>query len=75
MYKRQEIDRYNISETEGLSLRGINDGKLGYSYTEKVDESSIDMLSLIHIYYMLIMKADLFLLERYGLERNPLFHL
>src|SRR5690554_3083743 len=39
-----EIDRYNISETEGLSLRGINDGKLGYSYTEKVDESSIDML-------------------------------
>ena len=39
-----EIDRYNISETEGLSLRGINDGKLGYCYTEKVDESSIDML-------------------------------
>ncbi|GFN36114.1 TldD/PmbA family protein [Tepidimicrobium xylanilyticum] len=39
-----EIDRYNISETEGLSFRGINNGKLGYSYTEKVDESSIDML-------------------------------
>ena len=41
---RGELDRYNISETEGLSLRGINDGKLGYSFTEKVDESSIDML-------------------------------
>ncbi|HSH36888.1 TldD/PmbA family protein, partial [Schnuerera sp.] len=41
---KREIDRYNISETEGLSLRGINDGKLGYCYTEKVDESSIDML-------------------------------
>lgn len=39
-----EIDRYNISETEGLSLKGINDGKIGYSYTEKVDESSMDML-------------------------------
>lgn len=39
-----EIDRYNISDTEGLSLRGISNGKMGYSYTEKLDESSIDML-------------------------------
>lgn len=39
-----EIDRYNISETEGLSLRGVSDGKMGYAYTEKLDESSIDML-------------------------------
>ncbi|NLX61188.1 MAG: TldD/PmbA family protein [Tissierellia bacterium] len=39
-----EIDRYNISETEGLSLRGTTNGKMGYSYTEKLDESSIDML-------------------------------
>lgn len=39
-----EIDKYNISDTEGLSLRGINENKMGYSYTEKVDESSIDML-------------------------------
>lgn len=39
-----EIDRYNISETEGLSLRGITKGKIGYSYTERLDESSINML-------------------------------
>lgn len=39
-----EIDRYNISETEGLSLRGISNDKMGYSYTEKLDASSIDML-------------------------------
>ena len=39
-----EIDKYNISDTEGLSLRGIADDKMGYSYTEKVDETSIDML-------------------------------
>ena len=39
-----EIDRYNISESGGLSLRGIFDGKMGYSYTEKLDQSSIDML-------------------------------
>ncbi|MBZ2175563.1 TldD/PmbA family protein [Schnuerera sp. xch1] len=39
-----EIDKYNISDTEGLSLRGICNDNMGYSYTEKVDESSIDIL-------------------------------
>ena len=39
-----EIDKYSISETEGLSFRGIVDDKMGYSYTEKLDQSSIDML-------------------------------
>ena len=40
----KELDGYSLSESEGLSLRGIYNGKMGYSYTEKVDESSIDML-------------------------------
>lgn len=39
-----EVDKYSISESGGLSLRGISNGKMGYSYTEKLDESSIDML-------------------------------
>ncbi len=39
-----EIDDYNISDEDGLSLRGIYKGKMGYSYTEKIDESSIEML-------------------------------
>ena len=39
-----ELDKYNISGTEGMSFRGIHNDKMGYSYTEKVDESSIDML-------------------------------
>ncbi|WP_432404946.1 TldD/PmbA family protein [Wukongibacter sp. M2B1] len=39
-----EIDDYSISDEYGLSFRGIYDGKMGYSYTEKIDESSIDML-------------------------------
>lgn len=39
-----EIDRLNISDTEGLSLRGVSNGKMGYAYTEKLDESSIEML-------------------------------
>ncbi len=39
-----EIDGFNISESGGLSLRGIYDDRIGYSYTEKLDESSVDML-------------------------------
>lgn len=39
-----EIDKYSISDEIGLSFRGVYNGKMGYSYTEKVDESSIDML-------------------------------
>ncbi|HZK33622.1 MAG TPA: TldD/PmbA family protein [Tissierellaceae bacterium] len=39
-----EIDKYSIAESGGLSLRGISNGKMGYSYTEKIDESSIEML-------------------------------
>lgn len=39
-----ELDDYSISDEEGLSFRGIYRGKMGYSYTEKLDESSIDML-------------------------------
>ena len=39
-----EIDKYSIAQSGGLSLRGIYNGKMGYSYTEKIDEDSIDML-------------------------------
>lgn len=41
---QKDLDGYSLSESEGLSLRGIYKGKMGYSYTEKVDESSIDLL-------------------------------
>ncbi|KNF08125.1 TldD/PmbA family protein [Gottschalkia purinilytica] len=41
---KKEIDKYSISNQEGLSFRGIYNGKMGYSYTEKVDETSIDIL-------------------------------
>lgn len=40
----KELDGYSLSESEGLSLRGMYNGKMGYSYSEKVDESSIDLL-------------------------------
>ena len=40
----KELDGYSLSEAEGLSFRGLYKGKMGYSYTEKVDETSIEML-------------------------------
>jgi len=40
----QEIDHYSINEDRGLSFRGLMDKKLGYAYTEKLDESSINRL-------------------------------
>ena len=39
-----EISKYSIAESGGLSLRGLSDGKMGYSYTEKLDESSFHEL-------------------------------
>lgn len=39
-----ELDKYNVSSSEGLSLRGLANDKVGYSYTEKIDKSSINML-------------------------------
>lgn len=41
---QKELETYNLSEGEGLSLRGVYRGKMGYSYTEKADEASIDRL-------------------------------
>lgn len=39
-----EIDNYSISKEEGLSFRCLYNGKMGYSYTERIDETSINML-------------------------------
>lgn len=39
-----EIDSYKNSKGLGVSLRGIVDGKMGYSYTTKLEESSIEEL-------------------------------
>lgn len=40
----KEIDSYSLSQSEGLSFRGMYNGKMGYSYTEKVDDSSIELI-------------------------------
>lgn len=38
------VDKYSLNKTFGLSFRGKIKGKMGYSYTEKLDEESIEML-------------------------------
>lgn len=39
-----EIDKYSVSQSGGLSLRGLKDGKMGYSYMEILDEAKLDDL-------------------------------
>ncbi|GAU76102.1 TldD/PmbA family protein [Fusibacter sp. 3D3] len=41
---KQELDKYSLSENGGISYRGIIEGKMGYSYTEKMDEQAVEML-------------------------------
>ncbi len=39
-----EIDRYTIAVDGGLAFRGRLNGKMGYAYTELIDDSAIEML-------------------------------
>ncbi|MBM7094398.1 TldD/PmbA family protein [Bacillus sp. H-16] len=39
-----EVDSYTVANDGGLSFRGLIDGQMGYAYTEKIDETSIDLL-------------------------------
>ncbi|WP_026477162.1 TldD/PmbA family protein [Alkaliphilus transvaalensis] len=41
---KEEIDKYRIAVEGGLSFRGVYNNKMGYAYTEKIDESSVEML-------------------------------
>ena len=40
----QNVDSYSVSVTQGLSFRGLYEGKMGYTYTEKCDDSSIPFI-------------------------------
>lgn len=39
-----EVDDYSVADESGLAFRGLFDGKMGYSFTEKIDETSLDIL-------------------------------
>ncbi len=40
----QKIEAFNYSDAKGLGVRVIVAGKLGYSYTEKIDEESFKLI-------------------------------
>lgn len=39
-----EVDGHTIANEGGLSFRGLVEGKMGYAYTEKIDDSQIQFL-------------------------------
>ncbi|MDN4606345.1 TldD/PmbA family protein [Sporosarcina highlanderae] len=39
-----EVDKYDFSDVQGASVRGLYNGKTGYAYTEKFDEESVAFL-------------------------------
>ncbi|MDP3386131.1 MAG: TldD/PmbA family protein [Eubacteriales bacterium] len=39
-----KIDNFSVSNSEGVSFRALHNNKMGYAYTEKVDDSSIPFL-------------------------------
>ena len=39
-----EVEKYNLAKSFGLSFRGKFNGKLGYSFTEILDEASLIQL-------------------------------
>ncbi|MBN1624443.1 MAG: TldD/PmbA family protein [Clostridia bacterium] len=41
---RSEIDGYKLADNSGLGFRGFYNGKIGYSYTEKISDDSIPYL-------------------------------
>lgn len=41
---KEEVEKYNLTTSYGLSFRGKINDKIGYSYTEILDEDAINML-------------------------------
>ena len=44
MCQQDQINNYTVNSTQGLSLRGIYQGKMGYAATEAFDESAVAQL-------------------------------
>ncbi len=44
MVFKGEVNDYSVNTSAGISFRAMVDGKMGYSYTEAMDDEAIDML-------------------------------
>ena len=41
---QKEIDNYSVNVSKGLGFRGVYNGRMGYAYTEILDEESINLM-------------------------------
>jgi PmbA protein len=41
---KKEVDKYSLNKTMGISFRGIYGGKMGYAYTEIMDDEAVELL-------------------------------
>ncbi|MGL5353485.1 MAG: TldD/PmbA family protein [Clostridium sp.] len=41
---KEEVDKYKLTNSYGLSFRGKIEGKIGYSYTQILDQDAIDLM-------------------------------
>jgi len=39
-----QLDSYSLADSRGLSFRGLYRGKLGYAFTERLDQGSVELL-------------------------------
>ena len=41
---RGKVDDYKVKRRSGFSFRGMKNGRMGYAYTEVLDEDAVSML-------------------------------
>lgn len=41
---KKEVDKYSLNKTIGISFRGLYNGKMGYAYTEVMDDEAVELL-------------------------------
>ena len=44
-----ELEKYELAQTGGISVRGLKNGKMGYAYSENISEESIEELIQIAV--------------------------
>ena len=54
----QEVDTYAVAATQGLSFRGVYQGRMGYTYTEQLSDEAIDFLIDTVIGNALLLEKD-----------------
>ena len=67
---RGEIEKYQNTEESGISIRGIYKGKIGYYYSEKIDEEIIEdaLLMIIDNSELIEVKDEMILKDKFEID-------